>query len=77
MHIYTCPYCPPSKRSNLYITKDMNTHCNCEKTIFNKTKGCEKIKYKCKEIMECKLCSSAFKITKKFLAQQKRKIKDG
>jgi hypothetical protein len=33
--------------------------------------------HKCKKVMECKKCQAAFAITKKFLKDQKRKIKDG
>ena len=55
----------------------MDIPCDCKKTLFTKKKDCEKIDYKCKEVMQCKKCKEVFKVTKDFLKKQKRKIKDG
>ena len=77
MNIYICPYCLPSAKSRLYIAKKMDIPCDCKKTLFTKKKDCEKIDYKCKEVMQCKKCKEIFKITEDFLKKQKRKIKDG
>jgi hypothetical protein len=71
MHYYACPYCAPAPESELVKTMFPEVKCKYEKED-----TCED-KHKCKEVMQCMQCESTFKITKKFLREQKRKIKDG
>ena len=46
---------------------------NCK---YNKEEICAE-DHQCKDIMECKKCKNQFTILKRFLKEQKRKIKDG
>jgi hypothetical protein len=46
---------------------------NCK---YNKEEACEE-KHKCKAVMRCEKCEEIFSISKKFLKEWKRKIKDG
>jgi hypothetical protein len=71
MHYYACPYCSPHPGSHLVETVMGEIKCR-----YDNEKGCQE-KHQCKKIMQCKRCDSAFAITKKFLKDQKRKIKDG
>ena len=71
MHYYACPYCRASEGGILVRTKMEQVKCK-----YDKEEHCEE-KHKCKEVMQCKECKSTFKITKVFLSEQKRKIKDG
>jgi hypothetical protein len=71
MHIYICPYCDPCATAHLTTVKAKNISCK-----YNKEDDCEKI-HKCKEVMKCKKCKNEFIPNKKFIADQKRKIKDG
>lgn len=75
MKYYVCPYCEPWGR--LLVVKAKEARCDHKKGFFDKDKECRKENYKCKEVMECDLCGTHFKKTDKFLAEQKRKIKDG
>jgi len=61
----------PSPKAKLAKTIMSAVKCN-----YDKENICED-KHKCKEVMECKVCKAQFKITKTFLREQKRKIKDG
>ena len=72
MHYYACPYCDPCEKAHLFrvIAKDMR--CKYEKD----DGFCEE-NHKCKEVMECQKCKNQWTILKKFLKDQKRKIKDG
>jgi hypothetical protein len=72
MHIYICPLCDPSGETHLSIAKLKTKSCE-----HKKDKECEVTDYKCKEVMKCKNCKQTFHISKKFLKEQKRKIKDG
>jgi uncharacterized Zn finger protein len=71
MYYYACPYCVPSEKARLIKTTMPEVGCK-----YNKEDTCED-EHKCKEVMECKECKAAFTVTKKFLKDQKRKIKDG
>ncbi len=71
MHFYACPYCDPCKESRLKTVQAKDVNCKYERE-----EVCEE-KHKCKEIMRCLKCKSEFKITKLFLKEWKRKIKDG
>ena len=77
MHFYICPYCNPSPSAHLERTKVKEKRCDHKKTLFGKNKECEKNEYKCKEVLRCQSCTTDFAITKGFLKEQKRKIKDG
>ena len=78
MHYYACPYCfaNPSAVLSLKIVPEVKCKYQMAGWPWNKEKTCKE-KHKCKEVMECEECSSWFKPTKKFLRDQKRKIKDG
>ena len=71
MHFYACPYCDPCETAKLIKIKLEEQSCK-----YKKEKDCEE-KHKCKEVLRCEKCKSSFKISKKFLEEQKRKIKDG
>jgi hypothetical protein len=43
---------------------------------YDKEDVCEE-KHKCKDTLTCKKCKEVFTVSKKFLREQKRKIKDG
>ena len=77
MHYYACPYCKPCTKARLIKAKDLQKNCKHKKPLFNKDKKCKENKFKCKEIMKCQKCKETFVITKKFLRDAKRKIKDG
>jgi hypothetical protein len=71
MHVYVCPYCIASPEAELVRTIMPEVDCK-----YDKEDICEG-KHKCKEVMQCRKCEAQFKITKVFLREQKRKIKDG
>ena len=71
MHYYACPYCFANPKATLSRVVVEEVRCK-----YDNEKSCEE-KHKCKEVMECKECKSIFKITKRFLREQKRKVKDG
>ena len=71
MHIYICPYCDPSRDSNLVFVKDPTMKCK------HKKKTCKDNDHDCKEVVQCRVCECTFKPTDEFLKSQKRKIKDG
>jgi len=71
MHYHACPYCVSNPKARLFKTTMPEVNCK-----YKKEDACEE-KHKCKEVMECKQCEAQFKITKLFLKEQKRKIKDG
>ena len=71
MRYYACPYCDPCTAARL--KKVIVEEIDCK---YDKEDVCEE-KHKCKETMECGKCKTWFRITKKFLETQKRKIKDG
>lgn len=71
MHFYACPYCDACPKSHLEMIKVDDLDCKYEKE-----EVCEE-KHKCKEVMKCKKCKSEFVPNKKFIKDQKRKIKDG
>ena len=77
MHIYICPYCPPSTEARLFEVKTMEASCDHEKPFFDKDRNCKIDKFKCKMSMKCRKCKETFKKTDDFLKTQKRKIKDG
>ncbi len=66
MHFYACPYCPPSKKSNLIRIEDA-THEEWDE----EGNSTDLFSY------ECKKCKEHFLGTEDFLVEQKRKIKDG
>lgn len=72
MHIYVCPYCNPCAEARLAAVKSKTKSCE-----HKKDKECKMEDYECKEVMKCKKCKNEFVPTKKFLKEQKRKIKDG
>ena len=74
-----------SKEGNVYISSKESLIENQTQTNevfsekwdkYKKEEICEK-KHKCKEVMKCKKCKAEFVMSKKFLKDQKRKIKDG
>ena len=71
MHFYVCPYCAPCAKAKLIKIKSDMIKCK-----YNKEDTC-KDEHKCKEIMKCQKCKEEWTINKKFLINQKRKIKDG
>ena len=71
MHLYSCPYCPPSVEAHLIGATMEEIKCK-----YKKENICEE-KHKCKDVMRCKKCGEIFSTSKKFLKDQKRKIKDG
>ena len=71
MHFYVCPYCDPCPKAYLEMIKVDDLDCKYEKE-----EVCEE-KHKCKEVMRCKKCKNEFVPSKKFITNQKRKIKDG
>ena len=71
MHFYACPYCDPCADAVLVVVKVKELGCK-----YDKEDACEE-KHKCKEVMRCKKCKNEFVPNKKFLTDQKRKIKDG
>ena len=71
MYYYICPYFVPC--ANSMLIKGMLETMKCK---YGKEKDCVK-KHKCKEVLRCKKCKEEWTINKKFLADQKRKIKDG
>ena len=71
MHYYACPYCVPTPKARLIETIMPEVGCK-----YDNEKQCEE-KHQCKKVMECKKCEAAFTVTKRFLKDQKRKIKDG
>jgi hypothetical protein len=77
MHLYVCPYCVPSVKAHLFLSKEKAIKCDCKKGIFNKDKECKKKKYKCKEVWRCRQCRECWIGSEEFLESQKRKIKDG
>ena len=62
MHYYACPYCIPDPKAVLVETTMPEVDCK-----YNREDTCED-KHKCKEI---------FSVSKKFLKEKKKKIKDG
>ena len=73
MHIYVCPYCSPCEAARLVQTKSNDRDCD-----HKKDKQCEAEDRKCKEVMKMqKNARPEFVMSKKFLKDQKRKIKDG
>jgi hypothetical protein len=71
VHIYICPYCDPCEKAILIRKKADDIDCK-----YNKEEICAE-DHLCKDVMECKKCKNQFTILKKFLREQKRKIKDG
>ena len=71
MYYYVCPYCLPCASARL--TEDTLGILRCK---YEKEKDCEE-KHKCKNVMQCQKCEEVFSITKDFLKEQKRKVKDG
>ena len=71
MHYYICPYCAPCAEATLIKVKSKIMKCK-----YDKEEDCGE-KHKCKEILKCKKCKEGWTINKKFLKDQKRKIKDG
>ena len=71
MHYYICPYCDPCEKARLekIIVEKVACKHGREETCAEK--------HKCKEVMKCKKCKSEFVPNKKFMTDQKRKIKDG
>jgi hypothetical protein len=82
MHYYACPYCLPSKNAVL-LEKDTKNETWCSCDVITKWFGTREVKEcggkgkKCKKILRCKKCQEEWVITKEFLSNQKRKIKDG
>ena len=71
MYFYACPYCDPCDAAKLIAVKAKNISCK-----YDNEGVCEE-KHKCKEVSKCKKCKNEFIPNKKFIADQKRKIKDG
>jgi len=71
MHYYACPYCAPNPKAVLAETTMPEVDCK-----YDKEEVCEE-KHKCKAVMQCKKCKEIFYISKRFLKECKRKIKDG
>ena len=71
MYYYACPYCDPCPKARLDRVVADDLECK-----YDKEEHCEE-KHKCKEVMECRKCKNQWTILKKFLKDQKRKIKDG
>lgn len=71
MHYYACPYCLAHPKAVLVETTMPEVSCK-----YDKEDVCEE-KHKCKDTLTCKKCKEVFTVSKKFLREQKRKIKDG
>ena len=78
MHFYACPYCKPSKKSNLARVEGSNYE-ECVEVKIETPDGEEKQCVECVDLDEyhCKSCKESFIGNEKFLKEQKRKIKDG
>ena len=79
MHFYACPICwaDGKYKGKLTVVKSEYLNCDCKEGFFTKDKECKKEDYKCKVVMECGNCMDQFKISEKFLREEKMKIKDG
>lgn len=79
MYYYVCPYCVPSEKARLFESTMEIEKCEHEKGLFKSSKKCKAEKYKCKtkKVLKCRKCNDIFIPSKKFLKEQKRKIKDG
>ena len=79
MHFYSCPHCDPCEESHLLEEATTIEKCEHKKGFFRSDKKCKEEEYKCRtmKILKCNKCKSSFNPSKKFLQEQKRKIKDG
>tara|TARA_B100000959_G_scaffold286227_1_gene363949 strand:+ start:770 stop:1009 length:240 start_codon:yes stop_codon:yes gene_type:complete len=79
MHFYVCPYCVPSKKSNLEKVEEDSTHEECIEVKVKTPDGEQERCVECVDLDEyrCKACGESFIGNEKFLKDQKRKIKDG
>ena len=71
MHYYACPYCPSCEEAKLVESTMEEIECK-----YDKEDICEE-RHKCKDTLTCEKCKEIFTVTKKFLKEQKKKIKDG
>ena len=76
MHVYICPYCDPCKEARMIKTTPKIVPPE-KKGLFGRKTPRQTPGQKCKEIMRCQKCKNEFSITKKFLKDHRRKIKDG